>query len=224
MKAELTQGVIRVTHSKASVRENYDRLSGWYDLMAGWLERRFTRVGLQMLDIWEDDRVLEIGFGTGHGILSMAESVGPYGKVDGVDLSPGMVSVARKRIMDAGISERVNLQTGDAITVPLQSDYYDAVFMSFVLELFDTPEIPEVLQRSYDSLRAGGRICVVALSKGEGGRAVQLYELGHRRFPTLLDCRPIYPVHAVEQAGFEVVDTIVMRMLGLPVEIVLANK
>jgi len=224
MEADSIQGVIRVTRSRATARANYDRLSRWYDLAAGWLERRFTRAGLRMLDVWKDEHVLEIGFGTGAGLVDIAEAVGPYGSVHGVDLSPGMSAVAEKRIREAGLLDRVRLVTGDALISPLPTDYYDAVFMSFVLELFDTPEIPILLERCRAALRAGGRIGVVALSKGDGGRAVQMYERGHRRFPGLLDCRPIYPAMAVELAGFEVAETVVMKMLGLPVEIVVANR
>ena len=42
--------------------------------------------------------------------------------------------------------------------------------------------------------------------------------------PKLVDCRPIYTMKSLENAGFEVADESLMSMWGLPVEIVLAKK
>ena len=106
----------------------------------------------------------------------------------------------------------------------LEEAAYDAVFMSFTLELFDTPEIPVVLAACRRALRPSGRICVVALSQRGGGAALRAYGWAHERFPVLVDCRPIYPAAALEAAGFEIMEVRARRMFGLPVEIVCAKK
>lgn len=49
-----------------------------------------------------------------------------------------------------------------------------------------------------------------------------LYEWGHRKFPQLLDCRPIFVQQALEDSGFEIVDANLISLWGLSVEIVLA--
>jgi SAM-dependent methyltransferase len=47
--------------------------------------------------------VLEIGCGTGHALVSLAGEVGTSGQVHGVDVSSGMMAVARRRVESAGL-------------------------------------------------------------------------------------------------------------------------
>jgi demethylmenaquinone methyltransferase/2-methoxy-6-polyprenyl-1,4-benzoquinol methylase len=96
--------------------------------------------------------------------------------------------------------------------------------MSFVLELFDTPEMPRVLAECKRVLKPAGRIVVVGLSKeGKNGIVLEIFEWTHRHFPNLLDCRPIFVQQALESAGFHI-DSSTRRMMWVPVEVVLAHK
>ncbi len=217
--------ISRVTRSKQEARDAYNRISRWYDLLAGGSERRLIDAGLQVLDANEGEAVLDIGFGTGYATLVLARSVGDSGTVYGIDISEAMVEAALARLRKAGLERRVRLKRGDAASLPFQSDLCDAIFISFTLELFDTPEIPVVLHECQRVLHSDGRICVVAMSKrGKGNLMVRLYEWAHRKLPSYVDCRPIFVQRSLEDSGFQVIDASDRSMWGLPVEIVLARQ
>jgi ubiquinone/menaquinone biosynthesis C-methylase UbiE len=217
--------ISRVNRSKEQAQSSYNRISAWYDLISGGSEKKYRDLGLQKLNAQPGERILELGFGTGHCILALAQAVGLTGKVYGIDISAGMLKIAQERLQKAALAERVELRLGDAAHLPFEPGMFDAIFTSFTLELFDTPEIPVVLQACYHVLRPGGRICVVSMSKGDKPTpAITIYEWFHQRLPSLVDCRPIYAQASLQEAGFHLLDTTQYSMWGLPVDIVLAQK
>ncbi len=216
----------RVNRSKEACRRSYNRLSRWYDLLAGSTEQKYRDLGLKTLSAQPGEKILEIGFGTGHCLASLARSVGPTGRVIGVDLSDGMVDVACKRLREKKLIDRVDLQLRDASNLDfLEADSLDGIFMSFTLELFDTPEIPCVLKECWRVLKTEGRLAVVSMTKNDPpGVAVRLYEWFHEHLPDYADCRPIFVQRSIEQSGFTVEENSIASMWGLPVEILLARK
>jgi len=215
----------QIARNRARTVHNYNRLSRWYDGLAGRAEKKYRHLGLQALDPRAGERILEIGFGTGQCILVLAKAVGQGGKVCGIDISQGMLAVAEKRLRKAGIGEWVDLRIGDAVQLSFEPGSFDAVFMSFVLELFDAPEVPLVLGECRQVLRPGGRIGLVAMAlPDKPGIAVRLYEWFHARWPALVDCRPILVREALREAGFIIESAQRLKMWGLPVDVILGCK
>lgn len=216
--------ILRVFQSKVETRAFYNKIARVYDLLAERSEEPVRQAGLAMLDAQPGDKVLEIGFGTGHSLAALASAVGATGKVYGLDLSDGMLEIARENLSEEGLADQTELVRGDAVHLPYTSESVAAVFMSFTLELFDTEEIPRVLAECKRVLCPGGRIVVVGMSKeDEHGAMLQVFEWTHRHFPNLLDCRPIFVRHALEDAGFVILKS-ERRLMWIPVEIVLARK
>lgn len=212
---------------REQTRQNYDRMSRWYDFFAS-SEQKFTQLGLQLLGVKSGEHALEIGFGTGHSLAALAQQVESTGLAAGVELSPGMIGVARKRIYSFGgkqaeSPERIVLMIrGDGILLPFASESFEAVFLSFTLELFSDDEIPVVLEECHRVLKSEGRLGVVSLAKRDV-LACHMYEWGHERWPVLLDCRPIELRKNLKAEGFRIQAAKVQTMWGLPVEIVLGR-
>jgi ubiquinone/menaquinone biosynthesis C-methylase UbiE len=217
----------RVPRTSQQAAASYTRLSKWYDRLGG-SEEQHIAAGLRLLNARPGERALEFGFGTGHSLVSLAQNVGQAGRVCGVDLSPGMIAVARERIEKEHLAERITVQRGNVLHLPYASDTFDIVFSSFMLDLIDTPDLPLVLNECRRVLRANGRVGFVSMSKACEARAsqivVKVYERAHRWLPALIDCRPIYVQALLVTAGFQIETAQTRSMWGLPVEIVIARK
>jgi demethylmenaquinone methyltransferase/2-methoxy-6-polyprenyl-1,4-benzoquinol methylase len=217
-------GVLRVFQSRDETRAFYNKISKVYDLLAEHSEEPIKRAGLDKLDARPRERILEIGFGTGHSVVEIARRIAPGGKVFGIDLSEGMLDISKERLVREGLADCAELALGDAMKLPYEDGSMDGVFMSFTLELFDTPEIPVVLRECRRVLRPDGRIVVVGMSKeGEGGVMLHVFEWTHQHLPNYVDCRPIFVRRALEAAGFSIVSA-ETKSMWVPVEIVLAVK
>jgi ubiquinone/menaquinone biosynthesis C-methylase UbiE len=217
-------GVLRVLQSKEETRAFYNKIAKVYDLLAERSEQPVRQAGLEMLDARPGEQILEIGFGTGHSLIALAQAVGPSGRVFGIDLSDKMVQAARQRARERGLESRIELVCGDALHLPYEVESLDGVFMSFTLELFDTPEIPLVLAGCRRVLKPGGRLVVVGMSRvTPNGLMTEIFEWTHRHFPNYLDCRPILVRQALEDAGFRTTDCKIVKM-WINVEIVRGEK
>jgi ubiquinone/menaquinone biosynthesis C-methylase UbiE len=214
----------QISPSKAAARATYDRLSPWYDWLAS-SEQKFVRLGLGMLEAQPGEAILEIGPGTGHALLALGQAAGPRGRVLGADLSPAMLARAQRRVAQAGLVPRVGLVCTDGARLPVASSQFDAVFLSFTLELFDGAGVSPVLGECWRVLRPEGRLCAACLSEEGGVRwMLGLYEWAHCRFPAWVDCRPISPEQVLAGNGFRIQKSSGGTMWGLPVKVVLAGK
>ena len=203
-------------------RQNYDRLSRWYDWFSS-SERRFTELGLTLLRIQPGEKILEIGFGTGHALIDLAAAVGESGSICGIDLSQGMFAIANRRVQRSSMRGRITIQEGEATHIPFPDQQFQAVFMSFTLELFDSRMIPRVLAECQRVLQPGGRLGIVSLQK-KNAPAVKAYEWFHHLFPKVIDCHPILVCQVLEKSGFMVNQAVEKMLWGLPVEIVIARR
>jgi len=215
----------RVCRSKEESRANYNRLSRWYDRIAGSSEAKYRQMGVKTLGLQPGERVLEIGFGTGNALVDIAREVGVNGWMCGIDLSDGMASVAKSRLVRYGFADQAGLVLADGSRTPMAEESFAAIFISFTLELFDTPEIPLVMGECRRVLKPGGRLVVVALVKQTPPSfAEKVYEWFHNRMPVMVDCRPIYAQKSLLEAEFQIDQVITEKMWGLPVAIIAARR
>jgi ubiquinone/menaquinone biosynthesis C-methylase UbiE len=155
-------------------RQDWNRVAGgwkkwdrFFDEQMAFLNHRLVadarlRTGMQVLDL---------GSGTGYPALLDARTVGPNGSVVGVDLAEQMLDVARHKATVLGLSN-VTFRTGDATTLPFESNSFDAVTSRFCLMFL--PEIPKAPAEIARVLRSGGWVAAAVWSAPEKNPSIGL--------------------------------------------------
>ena len=167
----------------------------------GWLmaiiNAKPYEAAITALDPRPGDRVLELGFGPGHGLLALAARVGD-GQVFGVDQSSRMVDQAARRNRAAIAAGRMGLAQGPFSPLRWADETFDKILLVNVVYFFDYRgrDIREV----YRVLRDGGRIAVYATDRSTMEKWPFARPDTHRTF----DRAEL--LHFLESAGFDKAD------------------
>lgn len=117
--------------NQASI-EKYRRKAAIYDSTTGRTSPlRLRTIGL--LQLQPGDVVLDVGCGTGLSFELLEQAVGPSGEVVGIDQSPEMCAIARKRIQQSGW-KNVTLIEGPLETTPLPRRF-DALLFNYTHDI-----------------------------------------------------------------------------------------
>ena len=129
----------------------WDRISGYYSRKPVPDEEAY-QYKLDTTDTYlkKDDRVLEVGCGTGSTAIYHAPKVA---HIDATDISPKMIEIARDKAAAAGIKNvSFNVSSIDALNVSAGS--YDVVLAHSILHLVE--DVPGALRKLRAALKPGG--------------------------------------------------------------------
>lgn len=177
------------TESKGKqVGEMFDSIAPAYDFMntamTGGLHRlwrdRALRLALSRLGSAVPTDVLDVACGTGD-VSFRLHSLLPEADVKGLDLSPGMLRIAREKLaeMDESAKDRIEFVEGDSLALPYPDNSFDLVTVAYGVRNFERLEAG--YREMHRVLRPGGVICVVELSEPANPAVRWLYRLYSRR-------------------------------------------
>lgn len=143
---------------KTKAQNQFDSWSKSYDRSI--LQKLFFRPShdmiLQNVELKAGDRVLDVGCGTGIFAGRIARQY-PGANVVGLDLSPGMLQIARHNCKH--LDENVQFVEGDSEHLPFADDSFDVV--TCVHSFHHYPNKHRVLAEMERVLRPGGIVCII---------------------------------------------------------------
>ena len=154
-----------------------------------------------ILGLSSGESVLDVGSGNGILVKEMASDVGIEGEIVGVDPAESMVSMAKY------VCPAANFIQGDAMNLPTEDLYFDAVTASQVLCF--VPNVDTALSEMYRTLKPGGRLVILDSDWGSLVWTCQDRDLLGRSIEDLKrpysnDRVPRTLSHKLENAGFSI--------------------
>jgi len=152
-------------NKKEQVEQMFDTISGNYDglnrVISLGIDQKWRRKVVKIVAETTPNSILDIATGTGDLALQFAAKI-PAHRIVGLDLSEGMLSVARKKVKGKPISEKVSFVKGDSEKLPFENNSFDAITVSFGIRNFETLEkgLAEILR----VLKPNGRFVILETS------------------------------------------------------------
>ena len=162
-----------------SVAFRYDLMN---DLMSFGLHRVWKRAFTLLAQLRGGQRVLDLAGGTGDLAQLVRSRVGPDGQVVLCDISNGMLTQGRDRLLDEGLTDIPAVQ-GDAATLPFESESFDRVLVGFGLRNFADPSA--CLREMHRVLRPGGLALVLEFSEPSAWLEPLYHTYTHQILPRL---------------------------------------
>jgi len=142
--------------------QTYTSAARGYDAaQPGW--GRVIDHSLELLRLAPGDDVLDIGCGPGILAVRAAGQVATGGSVTGVDVSEGMLEVAREKAAEQGVGDAVAFQLGDMHELPFADGHFDAVVCSYAM--FFARSVTAVGRELWRVLAPGGRLVVATIGE-----------------------------------------------------------
>ncbi len=141
-----------------TISENYDGLNRIISLGS---DIKWRKKVIKMVAETNPKTILDIATGTGDLAIQFAEKTAAE-KIVGLDLSEGMLSMARKKVLGEKISEKIEFIQGDSEALLFEDNSFDAITVSFGIRNFENLE--KGLSEIFRVLKKGGIFVVLETS------------------------------------------------------------
>lgn len=177
--------------SATEVQALFNQIAPAYDQLNDTLSLGLHHVWKQMTVKWANptpgSTCLDVCCGSGDVTQLLAKAVGCTGQVYGLDFSAAQLAVARSRHHPHYFAPVTWLE-GDALQLPFESDWFDAITMSYGLR--NLGDIPRSLSELQRVLKPGATVAILDFHRPENAiaRRFQVWYLQNLVVPAATRC------------------------------------
>jgi len=170
-----------------SIIKSYKRVSSFYDYTFGQVFRPGQKKLVSMMNCSENEKVLEIGIGTGTSLKYYPSET----FVTGIDISPDMLEKAKKNIKDLNLSKKnVLMMNGEQLN--FEDNSFDKVVGMYVVSVTQNPDL--LIKEMKRVCKPHGDIYLVNhFSFDTDSKIMKLIEKGLMPVSKYLGWRPYFP-------------------------------
>lgn len=143
MKKKVTPYKDSNLNKKKQVEQMFDNISGNYDglnrVISFGADVRWRKKVIKQVCKTNPKTVLDIATGTGDLAIQFAQKL-PSANITGLDLSEGMLKVARKKIAGTAFEKKLKFIKGDSEALPFADNSFEAITVSFGIRNFEDLE------------------------------------------------------------------------------------
>jgi len=176
MNEKITPYQSETATKKEQVASMFNNISGTYDFlnhfMSLGIDILWRKKAIRMLKSIQPRVMLDVATGTGDFAFESIKILKPE-KIVGVDISEGMLDVARKKIAERNLGSVFSVQLGDSEGLQFDDNHFDAITVAFGVRNYENLE--KGLADMFRVLKPGGKIIVLEFSKPRKFPIKQLY-------------------------------------------------
>ncbi|WP_289041693.1 bifunctional demethylmenaquinone methyltransferase/2-methoxy-6-polyprenyl-1,4-benzoquinol methylase UbiE [uncultured Zobellia sp.] len=147
----------QVTQMFDNISENYDGLNR---VISFGIDIKWRKRVVAILTAKKPNSILDIATGTGDLAINLVETGAK--KIVGLDISPGMLEVGKKKIVQKSLDNTIEMVVGDSENLPFETGSFDAITVAFGVRNFETLE--KGLAEIHRVLAPGGTFVVLETS------------------------------------------------------------
>ena len=154
----------------------FDQIAFRYDFLnrflSGGIDIWWRKKAISQLKSLQPKTILDVATGTGDFAIISNKILHPE-KITGIDISEGMLEIGRKKIIKAGLENKIELLQGDSEAILFPDNSFDAVTVAFGVRNFENLE--KGLSEIRRVLKPGGKLVVLEFTRPHMPVVKQLY-------------------------------------------------
>ena len=162
---------VQVEQMFDNIAPTYDKLN--HTLSLG-IDKRWRRKAIEWLRPFAPKRMMDVATGTGDFAILAAQLLQPN-QLIGTDISEGMMNVARSKVNQVGLSDKVSFAREDCTSLSFQDSTFDAVTVAFGIRNF--ANLDKGLAEMCRVLTPGGHMVILELTTPERFPMKQLFAI-----------------------------------------------